>query len=78
MADERLRETAEDVAAATGRDGILTTDADLLRPATTDYRGWFRGEALALARPRNVAEVQAVVRACTRRGLAIVPQGGNT
>ncbi len=42
---------------------------------------WFHdeaGAALAVLRPQATAEVQAMVRACARLGLAIVPQGGNT
>ena len=42
---------------------------------------WFHdetGAAIAVLRPRNVAEVQAMVRACARLGVGIVPQGGNT
>ena len=42
---------------------------------------WFHdetGAALAVLRPRETAEVQAMVRACARLGLGIVPQGGNT
>jgi FAD/FMN-containing dehydrogenase len=33
---------------------------------------------LALARPRNSAEVAAVLRFCNERGVAVVPQGGMT
>jgi FAD/FMN-containing dehydrogenase len=42
---------------------------------------WFRdetGAALAVLRPRATAEVQAMVLACARLGLGIVPQGGNS
>ena len=43
-----------------------------------DWRGLYRGRALAVARPASTAEVSAVVRLCAARGVAVVPQGGNT
>ncbi|WP_198384173.1 FAD-binding oxidoreductase [Roseomonas sp. KE2513] len=57
---------------------LLVTDADILEPHLRDWRGWHRGEGLALARPRTVAEVQAVLRACHDLRLPVVPQGGNS
>ncbi|HRB09170.1 MAG TPA: FAD-binding oxidoreductase, partial [Ottowia sp.] len=43
-----------------------------------DWRRRVRGRALAVVRPGSTAEVAAVVRACAARGVAIVPQSGNT
>jgi FAD/FMN-containing dehydrogenase len=43
-----------------------------------DWRRRWRGRALAVVRPGSTAEVAAVVRACAARGVAIVPQSGNT
>lgn len=43
-----------------------------------DWRKRFRGKALAVVRPGSTDEVAAVVRLCVERGVAIVPQGGNT
>ncbi len=43
-----------------------------------DIRGAYRGVALLVARPASTEEVAAVVRLCNRRGIVIVPQGGNT
>ena len=43
-----------------------------------DWRGRFRGRALAVARPGSTAEVAAIVRSCARHGVPIVAQGGNT
>ncbi len=37
-----------------------------------------QGQARAVVRPANTAEVAAVVRACAAAGTPIVPQGGNT
>ena len=43
-----------------------------------DWRGRWRGRALAVVRPASSDEVAALVRACARHGVSIVPQGGNT
>jgi FAD/FMN-containing dehydrogenase len=43
-----------------------------------DWRGRYRGQALAVVFPGSTEEVAAVVRACAEHGVAIVPQGGNT
>ena len=43
-----------------------------------DWRGRYRGRALAVVQPGNTAEVAAVVRACAAAGVGIVAQGGNT
>ncbi len=43
-----------------------------------DWRGKFHGDPLAILRPANTAEVQAIVKLAARTGVALVPQGGNT
>lgn len=58
-----------------GADQVLTSD---LRPYEVDWRGLYRGCALAVARPRNTLEVAAVLTACNAAGVPVVPQGGNT
>ena len=45
---------------------------------TLDWRKRFRGQALAVVRPANAAEVAGVVKACAAEGVSLVPQGGNT
>ena len=47
-------------------------------PFLVDWRGRYRGEALAVVRPGSTEEVAAVVRVCMAHGVPIVPQGGNT
>jgi FAD/FMN-containing dehydrogenase len=47
-------------------------------PFERDWRGQYPGRALAVLRPRDVAEVQAMLRAAAEFDLAVVPQGGNT
>ncbi len=62
--------------AVVGADQVRT-DGDL-SAWELDWRKRFRGRALAVVRPASTAQVAAVVRACAARGVAIVPQGGNT
>src|SRR5262252_1966312 len=63
--------------AAVGSAQVLTSESDVL-PFVTDWRGRFRGRALAVVRPGATEEVAAVVRACSELGVPIVTQGGNT
>lgn len=42
------------------------------------WRGPYKGIAGAVVRPASTSEVAAVVTACVREGVTIVPQGGNT
>ncbi len=43
-----------------------------------DWTGRFVGSSPAVVRPGSVAEVAAVLAWCAERGIAVVPQGGNT
>jgi len=43
-----------------------------------DWRGRYRGEALAVVRPGSTEEIAQVVKWCGANGVPIVPQGGNT
>jgi FAD/FMN-containing dehydrogenase len=63
--------------AALGPGGVIAGDGDRTG-YEVDWRGKYRGRALAVLRPANVAEVAAVLRICTAEGIAVVPQGGNT
>ncbi|GJI97281.1 D-2-hydroxyacid dehydrogenase [Duganella caerulea] len=56
---------------------VLDTPADMA-PFLTDWRGRFTGKALAVLRPGSVDQVAALVRACARWRVPLVPQGGNT
>lgn len=44
----------------------------------TDWRQRARGKALAVVQPGSTQEVAAVVQACARAQVSLVPQGGNT
>jgi FAD/FMN-containing dehydrogenase len=67
----------ESLQAAVGTPHVLTGAADTA-PYCHDWRGRYVGEALAVVRPADAAQVSAVVACCAAAGVAIVPQGGNT
>jgi FAD/FMN-containing dehydrogenase len=69
-------DTIDALRAAVGAAHVLTGGD--LSAYEQDWRRRWRGRALAVVRPATTAEVAAVVRACAERGVAIVPQGGNT
>ena len=56
----------------------VLVDADQRASFEIDWTGRYRGACVAAVRPGSTEEVAAIVRACTRLGVAIVPQGGNT
>jgi FAD/FMN-containing dehydrogenase len=58
--------------------GVVTTDPSDLAEYGRDWTKVHTPKPCALARPRTIEEVQAVVRACHARGIAIVPSGGRT
>ena len=58
--------------------GRLLTQAEDTAPFLTDWRKRYTGTALAVAQPDSTADVAAIVRWCAERGVAVVPQGGNT
>jgi FAD/FMN-containing dehydrogenase len=58
--------------------GHVLTDPDRRAGYERDWTGRWAGEALAVVRPADTAQVAAVVRVCADAGTAIVPQGGNT
>lgn len=43
-----------------------------------DWTGRFGGQPAAVLRPRDTAQVAAVLALCTEAGVPVVPQGGNT
>lgn len=62
-----------------GQAGLVDVDD----PATmasylVDWRGRYRGKALAIVRPACTREVAAVVALCDAHRVPVVPQGGNT
>lgn len=59
-----------------GSSNVLT-DGDL-SAWELDWRKRERGKALAVVRPASTQEVAAVVQACVKEKVSLVPQGGNT
>ncbi|MGE8591671.1 MAG: FAD-binding oxidoreductase, partial [Alcaligenes sp.] len=59
-----------------GERHVLTGEA--MQQYLEDWRGRYKGAALAVARPGDTEEVARVVRLCARHRVPIVPQGGNT
>ena len=56
----------------------LVTDADALAAYNTDWMGKFTGSSRLAVRPGSTDEVSRILRHCNERGIAVVPQGGNT
>ncbi len=67
----------ESLRAMIGPDVLIETGAEA-QPFLTDYRGLFRGRALAVALPRDVAEVSRLLAWSHAQRVGVVPQGGNT
>src|SRR4051812_7461835 len=57
---------------------LVSTDAADLGPHLVEERGLYRGQALALVRPRSTEEVAIVAAACNRAGVPLVVHSGNT
>lgn len=76
MLDED-RSVLDQLSLALGSARVISTSAEMA-PFVEDWRGRYRGEALAVVHPGTVDEVAAVVRICAAQQVSIVPQGGNT
>src|SRR5271170_2908440 len=66
-----------ELTAIAGPEHVLT-DPDLVAGYTTDWTRRFSGLARGVIRSGDTAEVAAVLQACARHGVPVVPQGGNT
>ena len=64
------------LAGIVGAEHVLTGDA--AAGYAVDWTGRFRGQAAAVVRPRDTADVAAVLALCRDAGAPVVPQGGNT
>jgi FAD/FMN-containing dehydrogenase len=58
--------------------GALITDPARTAPMLRDHRALYRGHALAVLAPADVAAVQRVLAFCNEHRIGVVPQGGNT
>jgi FAD/FMN-containing dehydrogenase len=65
------------LASIVGDDHVLS-EPDVRAGFEHDLTGRFSGTALAVVRPRSAEEVAAVLAACNKLRIAVVPQGGNT
>ncbi len=65
------------LAAIVGPAAVVTA-ADDLAPHLQDWRGRFKGRAICVVRPATTDEVSRVLALLSARGVAVVPQGGNT
>ena len=59
-------------------DAYVLTSSEDTSAYLVDWRGNYRGRAIAVVRPANTNEVAAVVKLCAETQTPIVPQGGNT
>jgi FAD/FMN-containing dehydrogenase len=67
----------EALSARLGPARVLTDSADLAGHLVEE-RGLYRGQALALVRPRSTEEVAVVAAECNRAGVPLVVHSGNT
>ena len=56
----------------------VLVDPEVVASYLVDWTRRFHGDATAVVRPGDAAEVAATVAACRHAGVAVVPQGGNT
>ena len=64
-------------AAVCGDDNIIAGDA-ADKKYLRDFLNTCEGRALAIVKPRDTAQVSAIVKLCAQHKTPIVPQGGNT
>jgi hypothetical protein len=51
---------------------------DDLRPFNDDWMNKYHGKGQVVVKPKTVEEVSKVMKYCWDKGIAVVPQGGNT
>jgi FAD/FMN-containing dehydrogenase len=67
----------ETLKARLGEAYVLTAAGDI-DGYLTESRGLYRGEALAVVRPKDREEVAFALQECAKASVPVVPQGGNT
>ena len=63
--------------AVVGEAHVLTRPEDV-EGYLTDWTGQYRATAVAVVRPATTREVAELVKLCSARNFAVVPQGGRT
>ena len=58
--------------------GGVVTSKDALDVANADWMGKYRGQSRLMLKPSNSRQVSEILKYCSERRLAVVPQGGNT
>lgn len=56
----------------------ISTPASELLNFNNDWMNKYHGRSTTVLRPRTTKEVSEIVKYCNERGIAVVPQGGNT
>jgi D-2-hydroxyglutarate dehydrogenase len=59
-------------------DNAVITEADQLDAYNTDWMKHYKGTAPVALLPKTTQQVSAILKHCSARQLAVVPQGGNT
>ncbi|MEU2001797.1 FAD-binding oxidoreductase [Rhodococcus sp. NPDC019627] len=67
----------DELADIVGASHVLT-DPGVVAGYVTDWTGHWQGHTTAVVRPADTGQVSAVLALCSRAGVAVVPQGGNT
>lgn len=75
--EELTDDLIADLVDVVGRSHVIT-DVDVTRSYSTDWTGRYVGRASAVVRPGCTDEVARVMGLCSREGIRVVPQGGNT
>jgi len=73
----RIPELIERLTHLVGDDGLVL-DAEGQAAYVRDWLGKWQGSTAVVARPRNAAQVSAVMQLCHQTRTPVVPQGGNT
>ena len=76
MSDSRQR-LIDEIRSRFGERSVITDPADI-EPWLTDWRGRWHGRSDAILQPSSTDEVAAIVGLAGERGVALVPQGGNS
>jgi FAD/FMN-containing dehydrogenase len=72
-----MTDLVSELAEVLGEAHVLVSAQDQA-PFLNDWLGRYRGTARAVVRPGSTQEVAAVMRLCSKHGVPVVPQGGNT
>jgi D-lactate dehydrogenase (cytochrome) len=72
-----MSSTAAELRSIVGANGYLD-DPVGLAGYLTEWRGLYRGATPFVLLPSTTAQVSGILRVCSRDGIAVVPQGGNT